>query len=71
MTVQCASCRKQVDPNDCYPLYVGMGGTNYICKECQKLPFITVMENTEESDSYIGSPPKTLSELLDKKATEA
>jgi hypothetical protein len=65
--VQCASCKKLVDHGDCYSLYVGMGGNNFICKECQKLPFITVMENIAGAEPYIGFPPKPLSQLLTKK----
>ena len=65
--VQCARCNKPVDPSDCYELYVGMGANNFICKECQKLPFITVMKNSIDAESYIGSPPKTLDQLLAEK----
>jgi len=65
--IQCASCNKPVDHRECYELYVGMGGTDYICKKCQKLPFITVMKNTLEAEPYIGFPPKTLDQLLAEK----
>ncbi|MBA7675657.1 hypothetical protein ES703_83893 [subsurface metagenome] len=67
VSVQCASCKKTVDYSECYHLYVGMGGYNFICKECQKLPFITVMENSAEAEPYIGFPPKTLNQLLAEK----
>lgn len=67
VSIQCASCKKTVDHCECYDLYVGMGGHDYICKECQKLPFIVVMENSIDTDPYIGFPPKTLDQLLAEK----
>lgn len=69
-SIQCASCKKTVDYHECYEHYVGMGGYDFICKECQKLPFITVMENSLWAESYIGSPPKTLDQLLAEKEAE-
>jgi len=68
--VLCASCKKLVHPHGCYEHYVGMGGYNFICKECQKLPFITVMENSAEAEPYIGFPPKTLDQLRAEKGAE-
>jgi len=70
--VRCASCKKTVDYHECYLHYVGMEGYKFICKECQKLPFITVMENIAEEEPYSGFPPnsKTLSQLLAEKRGE-
>jgi len=67
VSIQCASCKKNVDYRECYDLYVGMGSHVFICKECQKLPFITVMENILWAESYIGTPPKTLTQLQSEK----
>lgn len=65
--VICACCKKNVDHESCYRMYVGMGSNDFICKECQKKPFIEVMENSLWSESYIGEPPKTLDQLQSEK----
>ncbi len=67
ITVQCASCKETVDYCECYKMYVGMGSYQFICKGCQKQPFITVMENSLWAESYVGFPPKTLDQLLAEK----
>jgi len=49
-----------------------MDGYKFICKECQKLPFITVIENSADTEPYSGFPPnsKTLDQLLSEKEAE-
>jgi len=61
--VKCACCKKTVDHDSCYRLYVGMGSYDFICEECQAKPFIVVMEESWDSESYVGEPPKTLDQL--------
>ena len=51
--VECSSCGKPVNPEQCYLLYAGMGWDQLICPECQKLPFKDVMAKLDVGKSYV------------------
>ncbi len=56
MNFKCACCRKDINDDEASYVYQGMAVSQYICPECQKLPFIDVWERLSEEDSpsYIG-----------------
>ncbi len=53
---KCGCCREETNDDDAEYVYQGMDVSQYICPECQHLPFKTVWTRIEEdgSPSYIG-----------------
>ena len=57
MNFLCACCGKKTNGKEAIYRYLGMGSSQYICLECQKLPYAEVIKkaNEEHAPTYIGS----------------
>ena len=51
--IECSSCRKSVETNQCYELYVGLGNCQVVCINCQQKPFKDVMLSLDSNKSKI------------------
>ena len=56
---KCGVCKLETSEDDLTDLHMGMGVTQYICVECQKLSFRLVMRRLgeHESPAYVGDTP--------------